>query len=410
MNNEEKYIDLLLNKCIKKNSKTLFISYDLCNKDFINKLVDKAKLKYNNILLDENDYKLEYNILNDLNIEEIINHSYYKDKKDKWDESAINLYDMLMVQSCFPRYFDKLNENKKLIRLDLNTKIREKYMKAVGKDLISWTIFALPNEIWAEELFPNDPNKYKLLKNIIYKFSMIDTNNPVISWNKYIKTEQKKCEYLNNLNIEKIILTNKLGTDLTISLIDNYIFRSLENNHCIENLPTYSIWTTPNKYKVDGIVYTSVPIVQNSIEITNAWFKFNNGNLIDYDADKDKWFLDKFFSKGEEYKRLGEIALIDYNSPIAKTKTTYNCNLFNENISTHLAFGNAYQNTIKNGINMNEEELDKIGCNICKGHLDFSIGTTDLSIKVITKDNKIIEIFNNGNFNYDIINDVSPFE
>ena len=175
-------------------------------------------------------------------------------------------------------------------------------------------------------------------------------------------------------------------------------------------MPTYSIWTTPNKYMVDGIVYISVPIVHNSIEIKNAWFQFKNGELIDYNAEIGKWYLEKFFSYGDEYKHLGEIALIDYNSPIAKTNRNYNCNLFNENISTHLAFGNSYQNTIKNGINMNDYELDKIGCNVCGGHLDFSIGTNDLSVKVITKDNKEIEIFTNGSFNYNLINESSPFE
>ena len=39
---EEKYIDLLLNKCIYPKSKSLFISYDKCNVDFIEKLIKKS--------------------------------------------------------------------------------------------------------------------------------------------------------------------------------------------------------------------------------------------------------------------------------------------------------------------------------------------------------------------------------
>ena len=39
---EEKYIDLLLNKCICPKSKSLFISYDKCNVDFIEKKKKKS--------------------------------------------------------------------------------------------------------------------------------------------------------------------------------------------------------------------------------------------------------------------------------------------------------------------------------------------------------------------------------
>ena len=102
-------------------------------------------------------------------------------------------------------------------------------------------------------------------------------------------------------------------------------------------------------------------------------------------------------------------AIIDFNSPISKTKIIYNNNLFDENVSTHLAFGCAYQNTVQNGTNMNAEELDKAGCNICQEHMDFTIETEDLTIIVKTHDNQEIEIFKNGSFNYSLINETSPF-
>lgn len=83
--------------------------------------------------------------------------------------------------------------------------------------------------------------------------------------------------------------------------------------------------------------------------------------------------------------------------------------MFDENVSTHLAFGCAYQNTIQNGTNMNVEELDKAGCNICQEHMDFTIGTEDLKTIAKTHDNQEIEIFKNGSFNYSLINETSPF-
>ena len=58
---------------------------------------------------------------------------------------------------------------------------------------------------------------------------------------------------------------------------------------------------------------------------------------------------------------------------------------------------------------MNVEELDKAECNICQEHMDFTIGTEDLTIIAKTHDNQEIEIFKNGSFNYSLINETSPF-
>lgn len=66
---EEKYIDLLLKKCIDLNvSKCLFISYDIVNQIFVNKLVEKAKLLgVEEIYLDKTDIYKEHNILQSIN-------------------------------------------------------------------------------------------------------------------------------------------------------------------------------------------------------------------------------------------------------------------------------------------------------------------------------------------------------
>lgn len=405
---EEKYMELLLNKCIYPKNKSLFISYDKCNISFIKKLINKAKdYGFEDILIEEKDITLEYQLLNQLSIDEIKYHPYFCN--ETWNKAIDKKCAFLLASTTFPNYFDDIDSKKIIAASQAKTKTQKKYIESVMNDSISWTIFGLPNKLWAEKLFPNDNNSYEKLENLIYSFCMIEKDNPIDNWNQYIYIENKKTRYLNKLNIKEIILKNNLGTYMTMGLADNYIFRSLEKNHCIENLPTYSIWTTPHKYNVEGIIYGSMPITYKGYNIENYWFKFSNGKVTDYGAKKGKQYLDDFFSKEDSYKRLGEIAIIDFNSPISRTKITYNNNLFDENVSTHLAFGSAYQNTIQNGVNMSKEELDTVGCNVCPEHMDFTIGTEDLIIIARTYDNEEIKIFKNGNFNYDLINETSPF-
>ena len=399
---ENKYIELLLKKCAYSKSKSLFISYDKCNIDFINKLIVKAKeYGYNDIYKDENDITLELELLENLSIEEIKKHPYFK--RETWDKAIEEQCVFLLSSTSFPNYLKNVEPTKLMAAREAKTLTQAKYLESVMNDTISWTIFGLPNKIWAEQLFPNDDKAFEKLENLIYSFCMLDDENPVAVWNQYINTETLKATYLNNLNIKEIIFQNNLGTNLTLGLVDNYIFRSLENNHCIENMPTYSIWTSPHKCIADGIVYGSMPINYKGYYINNYWFKFSKGKVIDYDAREGKQYLDSFFSKGDSYKRLGEIALIDINSQVAKTKLVYNNTLFDENISTHLAFGSAYQNTLKNGTSMSGEQLNKAGCNVCEEHMDFNIGTEDLKIIVKTYDGKEITIFKNGNFDYNLI-------
>ena len=406
---KQRYIDFILNKCIYSNynNKKLFISYDKENDTFIKELITKAKsMGYNEILVEETDYKLEHKLLNELTESEIEEHIYFNNPV--WDKAASERYIFLLVSNNFLDYFSDIPKSKLLSASIAKNKKMKTYLDMVSKDAISWTIFALPNKLWADKLFPNDDMAFQKLENMIYSFSMIDDCS-MNDFENYIRTENKKTEYLNKLKIDKLFISNDLGTKLTISLPDNYIFKSLKDNHCIENLPTYSVWTMPHKYKVNGIVYGTLPISRNNNLVSDYWFEFKDGKVVNYDAKCGKYFLDDFLSQSDSHKRLGEIAIIDSNSPIAKTNKIYNYNLFDENISTHLALGMAYKNTLLNGTKMTDEQLDSIGCNICDDHLDFSIGDKSLNIIAITKDKRIIEIFNNGIFNYELIGEKSPF-
>lgn len=57
---------------------------------------------------------------------------------------------------------------------------------------------------------------------------------------------------------------------------------------------------------------------------------------------------------------------------------------------------------MKGADNKEKDELRKLGVNDSKAHVDFMVGTADLDIVGITKDNKKIQIFKNGNFSEDL--------
>ena len=100
----------------------------------------------------------------------------------------------------------------------------------------------------------------------------------------------------------------------------------------------------------------------------------------------------------EGSKRLGEVALISYDSPISNLNILFYNTLFDENASCHLALGNAYTMNIEQGNDLPEEELIKQGYNKSMVHVDFMFGSHDMEIDGVTEKGELVPVFRKGNF------------
>jgi len=95
---------------------------------------------------------------------------------------------------------------------------------------------------------------------------------------------------------------------------------------------------------------------------------------------------------------LGEVALVSCDSPIKKTGILFYNTLFDENASCHLAFGSAYPNCVRGGEKLDEDGQKALGLNQSMNHVDFMVGTDDLSIVGRTHDGREIPVFIDGRF------------
>jgi aminopeptidase len=60
--------------------------------------------------------------------------------------------------------------------------------------------------------------------------------------------------------------------------------------------------------------------------------------------------------------------------------------------------GKAYPTCVRGGIDMGKEQLAEAGLNDSLVHVDFMVGTADLSITGIRHDGSELPVFTNGNF------------
>ena len=277
-------------------------------------------------------------------------------------------------------------------------------MNNIGK----WSIVAYPNLKWAHKVFPNindDDKAMEALWDAILKTSRVELNKTEDNWKKHNEEIRKHCDELNNYNFKSLHFTNSLGTDLTVGLIKDHIWEGGSDKAIGKykaefnpNIPTEEVFTMPDRYHIDGKVFSTKPLSYNGNIIPKFNLTFKDGKVIDYDALENKDVLKGLLETDEGTKSLGEVALISYDSPISNSGILFYETLFDENASCHLALGACYPTNVKGGTELSEDELYELGGNKSMEHCDFMFGSKDMHIVGTTYEGKEIVVFDKGNF------------
>ena len=268
-----------------------------------------------------------------------------------------------------------------------------------------WCIAGASSSKWAKKVFPHlsKAKAVEALWDAIFTSSRVD-GHAIENWEKHNDNLTKKCNYLNSLKLKELRYTSSNGTNLKVGLIENAVFmggneKALGSNIIFNpNIPSEEIFTTPKKGLAEGIVYSSKPLSYQGQLIENFSVRFENGKAVEVKAEKGEELLKEMISMDETAGYLGEVALIAYDSPINNTGLLFFETLYDENASCHLALGRGFSNCIKDYEKYTKEEIDEMGINDSMIHVDFMIGSKDMSIVGITSSGEEIQIFKDGNW------------
>ena len=266
-----------------------------------------------------------------------------------------------------------------------------------------WCIASIPIPSWANTVFPDDEAAMEKLWEAIFKAVRITGDGKAVErWEEHLENLHKRLEKLNALRFKSLHYTNSLGTDLTVELPEGHIWEAgndvtLSGQEYIANIPTEEIFTAPLKTGVNGVVYSAMPLVNDGAIIDKFRFVVKDGKIVEYTAEQGEAELQAAISVDEGAAYFGEVALVPYDSPISNQKILFYNTLFDENAACHIAFGEAYP-CLEGGQKMTKEELKARGLNDSITHVDFMIGTPDLSIVGTTHDGREIPVFVDGNF------------
>ncbi len=312
----------------------------------------------------------------------------------------------LAISASDPEAFKGISQEKLAISRRANGKALKRFREYTSSNKIRWAIASYPNKAWAKKMFPDLPSNLavKRLWEYIAKSVRLDEENPIEAWKNHQDKIVARCKILNEAKITAFKYTNSLGTNLTVGMPKSYVFcggaeeGALDGVPFTANLPTEEVFSCPHRDKVDGIVYSGMPLCVNGSIVDEFWLKFERGQVVDFGAKVGYDNLKDIISTDEGSKRLGEIALVGYNSPIRNLNTLFYKTLFDENASCHFALGACYPTCIRGGGEMSKEELLSHGLNDSLEHVDFMIGTKDLSIVAETEDGKDLVVFKDGDW------------
>lgn len=296
---------------------------------------------------------------------------------------------------------------------DIDPKKMSTYMKAATTALkeyreytmsskVAWSIVSIPTEAWAKKVFNNDPNSVDKLWDAIFKVVRIDQENPIKAWEDHLLVLKKSKDFLNNLNLKSLRFVSEC-TDLVVELPEKHYWQGGGKNNAKEtffvaNIPTEEVFTLPKLDGVNGTVKSTKPLNYMGNLITDMTFTFKDGEVVDFNAKEGYENLKEMLETDEGSKRLGEVALVPFHSPISELDIIFFNTLFDENASCHLALGRAYPTSIIGGPEMDEKTLKAEGANYSMIHVDFMIGAEDTQIMGILPDGTEIQIFKDGDW------------
>ena len=268
-----------------------------------------------------------------------------------------------------------------------------------------WCVVPVPSKAWAKKVFPELDEKDAMLAlwNAIFYMCQIDERDPVDVWNGRKVSFAKKVQFLNGLDLKSLHYRNGLGTDLVVELCEGYRFEGGESalldeegTEYFANIPTEEVFSAPKRTGVNGRLVASMPLIYGGNRIEDFWFEFKNGKVVDFDAKMGKEVLKNILDTDDGSAYLGEVALVPAGSPIQSLNRIFYNTLIDENASCHFALGKAYNECIEGGLYMDDEQLLEHGLNVSFVHVDFMVGTNDLSIVGLTTSGEQIPIFVDG--------------
>jgi aminopeptidase len=275
-------------------------------------------------------------------------------------------------------------------------------LKLIAGFDINWNIVSYATPAWARAVFPSEPEEIAIARlwDAIFAASRVDGPEPIAAWRAHNDGLHARARRLNESRYASLRFRGP-GTDLTVGLADEHEWhggssRAKNGIVCNPNIPTEEVFTTPHRERVEGRVRATKPLSYQGTLIEDIAVRFEAGRIVEAHAAKGEGVLAKVLDTDEGARRLGELALVPYSSPISRSGLLFFNTLFDENAASHIALGQSYSQCILKGGSLTPDELSARGANTSLIHIDWMIGSAEIDVDGIGRDGTIEPVMRRG--------------
>lgn len=327
--------------------------------------------------------------------------AFVKGQFDYWVDHQAK---RITVVSSDPDNLAGIDSNRIAKYQEAFAKAYKRLMEAISSMSISWTIIGAASPRWAQKVFPDaatPEEATELLWEAIFKTTRIDQPDPEAAWKAHDQKLREKAAWLNNEQFDQLHYMAP-GTDLVVGLPKNHIWEGAgafnpRGEEFMANMPTEEVFTAPDFRRIDGTVVSTKPLSYGGNILEDMHFTFKDGQIVEAHAKQGDDVLQNLL-KTPGARSLGEVSLVPDPSPISQSGLIFFNTLFDENASDHMALGQAYPFSVKDGVAMTNEQRAAVGLNQSPTHVDFMMGSAAMNIDGIKPDGTIIPIFRNGDW------------
>jgi aminopeptidase len=273
-------------------------------------------------------------------------------------------------------------------------RVRENF-QVINDKTSNWLVLPGPTEAWARQVHPDAENALERLWEDIAHVCRLDADDPAAAWRERFAQTGAVAERLTGRRFNAVHFEGP-GTDLTIGLLPTSRWQianetTVDGIAFVPNLPSEEVTTTPDPERADGVVRSTRPLVLgDGTLIDGLTMRFEGGRAVELDAERGGEALRTRTAIDEGARRLGEVALVDREGRIGQLGTVFSNTLIDENASSHLALGSAYETMV------GTEDVPRI--NRSALHLDFMIGSDEVAVTGITRDGERVPVLRGGSW------------
>jgi aminopeptidase len=273
------------------------------------------------------------------------------------------------------------------------TEVFAEYMRAIGGNLICWTIVPAPNPGWAREIF-GKPDM-DALWDAVEKAVRLDDPDPIAAWQRHIARLQAIGAELNAHHFDSLRYRGP-GTDFTVGLLPTSVWKSAGERSAfgvdfVPNMPTEEVFTSPDPRRAEGTLRSTRPLQLGGTMIRDLVVEFHDGRIVNVEASSGADVVRGEIAIDDNASRLGEVSLVDGSSAVGQLGITFFNTLFDENATCHVAYGSGFPFSV-------ESEADRAALNESSVHTDFMVGGPEVEIDGQERGGAWIPILRNNEF------------